>query len=89
MGLLRTILILFIIFYVVRLFTRYILPALFYNYMDDKMQELSRQQQKKRQREQQEARKREGQVTIEYPQGAFSKGKTNKGDYTDYVEMKD
>ncbi len=89
MALLRTILILFIIFYVIRLFTRYILPALFYNYMDDKMKELSRQQQKKRQREQQEARKREGQVTVEYPRGAFSKGKPDKGEYTDYVEVKD
>jgi hypothetical protein len=89
MALLRTILILFIIFYVIRLFTRYILPALFYNYMDDKMEELSRQQQKKRQREQQEARKREGQVTVEHPRGAFSKGKPDKGEYTDYIEMKD
>jgi hypothetical protein len=89
MALLRTILILFIIFYVVRMFTRYILPALFYNYMDDKMEELSRQQQKKRQREQQEARKHEGKVTIEYPRGAFSKGKHDKGEYTDYVEVKD
>lgn len=81
--------ILFIIFYVIRLFTRYILPALFYNYMDDKMNELSRQQQKKRQREQQEARKHEGQVTVEYPRGTFPKGKPDKGEYTDYDEVKD
>ena len=31
---LRTLLIIFIIFYIGRLITRYILPALFYNYMD-------------------------------------------------------
>jgi hypothetical protein len=89
MGLLRTLLILFIIFYVIRLFTRYILPALFYNYMDDKMKEFSKQQQKQRQREQQQARKREGEVTIDYTKGVHSKNKSDKGDYTDYVEVKE
>ncbi|MCK7531887.1 MAG: hypothetical protein MZV63_13130 [Marinilabiliales bacterium] len=36
--------IIFIIYYLGRLFTRYILPSLFYNYMDDKMKEFSEQQ---------------------------------------------
>ena len=88
MGLLRTILILFIIFYVVRLFTRYILPALFYNYMDDKMKEFSKQQQKQRQRQQQKAQEHEGEVTIDYSPQDKNK-KPSKGDYVDYVEVKD
>lgn len=87
MGLLRTILILFIIFYVIRLVTRYILPALFYNYMEDKVEALRKQQRKQARREEQEARKREGQVKIDYLPG--SKNKPTRGDYTDYVEVKD
>jgi len=89
MGLLRTILIFFIIFYVIRLFTRYILPALFYNYMDDKMDEFSRKQRKQKQRQKEESKKREGEVTIDYTPGNNPKNKPDKGDYVDYVEMKD
>lgn len=89
MGLLRTILILFIIFYTVRLFTRYILPALFYNYMDNKMEEFTRQQQKQQQRQREQARRREGEVTVDYKPGDRSKNKPAKGDYVDYVEVKD
>jgi hypothetical protein len=88
MGLLRTILIIFIIFYVIRLFTRYILPSLFVNYMDDKMQAFAKQQ-KQQQRQQQQARKREGEVTIDYKPGDQSKNRPAKGDYVDYVEVKD
>jgi len=88
MGLLRTILILFIIFYVIRLFTRYILPALFVNYMDDKMDAFAKHQ-KQQQRQRQEARKHEGEVTVDYKPGEQLKNKPAKGDYTDYVEVKD
>ena len=45
-ALLRTILIIIIITYIIRLFTRYILPALFFNYMDDKVKEFAKQQKK-------------------------------------------
>jgi hypothetical protein len=87
MALLRTILILFIIFYVVKLFTRYILPSLFVNYMDKKMGEFSKQRNKQQQKEQ--SKKREGEVTIDYNPGNSSKDKPSKGDYVDYVEVKD
>ncbi len=89
MGLLRTLLILFIIYYVVKLFTQYILPTLFYNYMDDKMSELSKKQQKQQQRQQEHARKREGEVTVDYAPKSQPKNKDDKGDYVDYVEIKD
>ena len=89
MGFIRTLLILFIIFYVVRLFTRYILPALFYNYMNDKMKEFSNKQQKQRQRQQQKAKQHEGEVTIDFSQQDKNKNKPSKGDYVDYVEVKD
>jgi hypothetical protein len=71
------------------LFTRYILPALFYNYMDDKMKEFSHQHQKQRQREQQKAKQQEGEVKIDYSPNDQHKNKPSKGEYVDYVEIKD
>jgi len=89
MGLIRTLLIFFIVFYVIRLITRYILPALFYNYMDDKVKEFEKKQRKEKQRQQQQARQREGEVTIDYSHSEQNKNKPAKGDYVDYVEVKD
>ena len=87
MGLLRTLLIFFIVFYIIRLFTRYILPSIFSNYMDKKVDEFT-QARKKQQKQQEQARRREGEVTIDYsPDG--SKNKPAKGEYVDYVEVKD
>jgi len=87
-NLLRTLLIIFIIYYIGRLFTRYILPALFYNYMDDKMSEFARKQKKQRQHEQQQAKKKEGEVTIDYAPNGTGKNKPSKGEYVDYEEVK-
>jgi hypothetical protein len=81
MGFLRTILIIFIIIYVIRLFTRYILPGLFVNYMNSKMDDFAKQQKKNR--------KKEGEVTIDYSPDNSSKQKPIKGEYVDYVEVKD
>ena len=89
MGFIRTLLIIFIVFYVIRLFTRYILPALFYNYMDDKVKEFEKKQRREKQRYQEQARKREGEVTIDYSREGKNKTKPAKGDYVDYVEIKD
>lgn len=85
MALFRTILILIIIISIIRIFTRYILPALFTNYMDNKMDEFAKKQ--KRFRDQ--AKKREGEVTIDYSPENHSKKRPSKGDYVDYVEVKD
>lgn len=89
MGLLRTILIIIIVYYVIRLFTRYILPGLFVNYMDKKMNEFSKQQMKEQKRQHQQARQHEGEVTIDYNPGNSSKNKPAKGEYVDYVEVKE
>ena len=85
MSLLRTILILIIIYYVIQLFTRYIIPSLFRGYMDDKMSEFARKQQK----QQKKATRHEGQVTIDYTQDKNQKQKPGKGEYVDYEEIKD
>jgi len=89
MAILRTILILFIIFYVVRLLTRYILPGLFINYVDSKMGDFRHQQQQQQKRQKEQAKKHEGEVTIDYSPGGQDKSKPAKGDYIDYVEVKD
>jgi hypothetical protein len=57
--------------------------------MDKKMNDFSRQQMKQQQRQKQEARKREGEVTIDYNPDSSNKNKPSKGDYVDYVEVKD
>jgi hypothetical protein len=57
--------------------------------MDDKMEELSRKQQKERHRQQEQAKKREGQVTVDFSPRGQSRNKPAKGEYTDYVEVKD
>ncbi len=88
MGLLRTILIFIIITYVIRLFTRYIVPALFFNYMDDKSREF-RQHKDKRQREQEKAKRREGEVSIDYKPDRQDKNKPRPGVYVDYEEIKE
>ena len=85
MALLRTILILIIIYYVIRLFSRYVIPALFYNYMDNKMNGFSRNQKK----QQKKATKREGEVTIDYMPKNNRKEKPSKGEYVDYEEVKE
>ena len=85
MALFRTILILIIIFSVIRIFTRYILPTLFTSYMDNKMDEFARKQKKYKE----QAKKREGEVTIDYSPDGRSKNKHSRGEYIDYVEVKD
>ncbi len=88
MGLLRTILIIIIVTYIIRLFTTYILPALFFNFMDDKAREFAKQQKKAHQKAHQ-AKKREGEVSIDYSPQNNAKGKPKTGVYVDYEEVKD
>ncbi len=89
MALIRILLIIFIIYYLGRLVTRYLLPTLFYSYMDDKMKEFTRQQQHQRKREKEQSRKREGEVNIDYTPQGNSKNKPSRGEYVDYEEVKD
>lgn len=85
MAFLKTLAIIFIVYYVIRLFTRYILPGLFVNYMDNKMNEFKKQQK----RQQQNMRKREGEVTVDYDPANNDKNKPARGEYVDYVEVKE
>jgi hypothetical protein len=88
MAFFRTILIFIIIFYLARMFTQYILPALFGSYTDDQMEELKKKK-KQQQKYKQQAKQREGEVTIDYSPQKSVKGRDSKGEYVDYVEVKD
>jgi flagellar basal body-associated protein FliL len=88
MALLRTILIIIIVTYIIRLFTRFILPAMFFNFMDDKAREFAKQHKKEYQRAQQ-AKKREGEVSIDYAPKNNNKNKPKSGMYVDYEEVKE
>ena len=84
-GFIRIILILVLVYYLVRIITRVVLPFLFGNYVNRKMNDFSgnsgRQQKTS-------TRKKEGEVTVDYsPQ----EGKKNKdhGEYVEYEEIKD
>jgi hypothetical protein len=57
--------------------------------MDDKMKEFAQKQKKEKQRYQKQAKRREGEVTIDYSPGTGNKSKPSQGDYVDYVEVKD
>ncbi|MBN2349362.1 MAG: hypothetical protein JXJ22_11015 [Bacteroidales bacterium] len=81
MGLLRTLLIIFLIYYIGRLFARYIMPFLLRNYIKNQMGNTSSQYQNRNQS------KREGQVTVDYQPKKEKQIKKDKGDYIDYEEV--
>jgi hypothetical protein len=56
--------------------------------MDDKIKDLQQKEIRNRQKQQQQAKRNEGKVTIDY-RGNTGKNKHLKGDYVDYVEVKD
>jgi hypothetical protein len=61
---------------------------MFFNFMDDKAREFARQKKKEYHRAQQ-AKKREGEVSIDYSPQNNNKNKPRNGVYVDYEEVKD
>jgi hypothetical protein len=83
-GLLRTILILGIIYIIFRFLTRHVFPLLLGNYVNHKMSEMEQRQQsynKKKQRS-------EGEVTIDYKPKNKKQYSDNSGEYVDFEEIK-
>jgi len=82
---LRIILILVLVYYLVRIITRYLVPSLLGNYVNRKMNDFSDRsggQQKTT------GRKKEGEITVDYaPQD--DKKQKDRGEYVDYEEIKD
>lgn len=81
-GFLRTLLILVLIFYGIRLFARYILPLLVDKGIKNMQQKMQDQQ-----RQNQRSTRQPGDVTIEYNNRSNKNSGQNKGDYVDFEEV--
>jgi hypothetical protein len=81
-GFLRTLLIIAIIYFAIRIFTRYILPLLINKGIKDMQQKMHNQH-----RQQQKNQRREGDVTVQYKNGEKQNGKHNQGEYIDFEEV--
>lgn len=80
-GFIRTVLVLIIIFYAVRLITRYVMPLLLQKTIRDMQSRMKDQM-----REEQRQGRREGEVTLE--RNPNQKGNSaTKGEYVDFEEV--
>jgi len=81
-GFLRTLLVIVIIYFAIRIFTRYILPLLVDKGVKNMQQKMNNQY-----RQQQKNQRKEGEVTVEYKNSNARNGKENKGEYIDFEEV--
>lgn len=79
---LRTLIIIAIIYFAIRLFTRYVLPLILQNKIKEMQQKMQEQQ-----RQQQSSGKRDGDVTIEYDQKRDNIRNRDDGEYVDFEEV--
>ncbi|OFY54119.1 MAG: hypothetical protein A2Y87_10410 [Bacteroidetes bacterium RBG_13_46_8] len=82
---LRIILILVLVYYLVRIITRYLVPFLLGNYVNRKMNDYSDRSGRPQNTG---GRKKEGEITVESAPQEEKKQK-DRGVYTDYEEIKD
>ncbi len=80
-GFLRTVVVLLVIFYAVRLITRFVVPLLFQKTIKDMQAKMHQQM-----RDQQRQGKREGEVTIERNQNQNNRN-SQTGEYVDFEEV--
>ncbi|MDD4144463.1 MAG: DUF4834 family protein [Prolixibacteraceae bacterium] len=81
-GFFRTIVFIAIIYFVIRLFTRYLLPYIVENKVKEIHHKMNEQQ-----KQQERSGKREGEVTIEYDRKHSNSGDKAKGEYIDFEEI--
>jgi uncharacterized membrane protein (DUF106 family) len=79
---LRTLIIIAIIYFAIRLFTRYVLPLILENKIKDMQQKMQEQQ-----KQQRRTGKQEGEVTIEYDQKRNNIRNRDDGEYVDFEEV--
>jgi hypothetical protein len=86
-GLIRFIIIFFLVYFLISLFTRYVLPfavRLLFRRMSDRVRKNHDRQVKERKR-----KEREGTVTIRFKPGVDKKITPGSGEYVDYEEIDD
>ena len=81
-GFIRTIFVIAIIYFGIRIITRYILPMLVDKGVKNMQQKMQNQQ-----RQSQQPSRPEGEVTIEKNQTGGSNNSQNKGEYVDFEEV--
>jgi len=86
MGFIRTILFIVVVYYLLKVVIRYILPLLFGNYMNRRMNDFSNQYNRQ---QQSTGKKKEGEVTVDAPSNRTSAKNKDRGEYVDYEEIKD
>ena len=88
MGLLRTLAIIVIVYYVIKFIGRYILP-LFVGKIVDNVEKKMREQQEQFNSQQQKSTGKVGETVIAKKPSDYKEGNKNVGDYVDYEEVKD
>lgn len=84
-GLLRIIIIFFIVYYIFKLFTRYILPALLGNFIKSRMSEMNKHNNQKNE----SSKRKEGETVIDSASQQNKKHyPKNTGEYIDFEEIK-
>ena len=81
-GLIRTVLIIVVIYYAIRLFSRHIAPILL-----DKGVKKMQQKMQDQQRQHQQPFRADGEVTIEADKKGNQKPEKDKGEYVDFEEV--
>lgn len=79
---LRTLIIIAIIYYAIRLFTRYVLPLILENKIKEMHQKMQNQQ-----KQQRRTGKQEGEITIEYDQKRNNIRNRDDSEYVDFEEV--
>ena len=82
LNFIRTIIIIAVIYFGMRLFTRYILPII----LDKKIKDMHNKMQDK-QKQQNRTNRNEGDVTIEYEKNRNKNQSRNNGEYVDFEEV--
>lgn len=80
-GFLRTVFIILIIYFAIRLISKYVIPILFQKEIKNIQDKMNQQQ-----REQQRQNKQQGDVTVQYNPNKSSKS-NNQGEYVDFEEV--
>ncbi len=81
-GFIRTLVIIVLIYYAIRLFTRYVLPLI----LDKKIKDMHQKMEEQKRRQSHSSRG-EGDVTIEYDKKRNKKRYDDDGDYVDFEEV--
>ena len=82
LNFIRTVVIIAAIYFIIRLFTRYILPAI----LDKKIKDMHEKMQNQ-QKQQRRTNRNEGDVTIEYGNNRNKNRNQSNGEYVDFEEV--